>query len=259
MSKPIIFDWTPYIHGFTKSGVVLLHHRATDFEPITIDRSGLVDISRHEPLVVNGRNPGLSALTPEASVTLQATLPREYQKLLKPDETYTLLWPGSEVALWAYGTIREHINHELKNKEYPLVIPGRPHITFSTHTEFPPWPMRAEREIQVGFDRANQAEQKWRLEQLRVKDSFPRTKHTKRNPGAPNLKVSLECRSTYRKDTFDIVVKVTYKAQATARPITFRINIFENDDNYQIGRLRNGTWKNFDNEDRGCGFRLVDG
>jgi hypothetical protein len=257
--KPVIFEWSPHIHGFIESGFVLLHHATTDLEALTVDHSGLVDISRDGPLLVNGWNQNLWELTPEASVEFQTSLPGRYQMLLKPGETYTLLWPGGEVPTWDFGTIREHIGQELQERTHPLVLPGRSHITFSTHTEYPSWPMRAEREARVGFDMANLDERQWRFMQKRAKDPFPRTKHMERDPHAPHLSVALECPSTSRQNhLLEVTVKVTYEAQTTARPMTFHKRVFEDDESYQLGRLRNGTWENYDDENGGYGFRIVD-
>ncbi|CAO2648047.1 Nn.00g089690.m01.CDS01 [Neocucurbitaria sp. VM-36] len=257
--KPVIFEWSPYIHGFAKSGFVLLHRTATNLEAITIDHSGLVDISRHEPLVVNGYNHDLWELAPGGSVIFQQTLPERFQKSLKPDETYTLLWPGSNIATWEYGTVREHINQEIKDKDRSLVLPGGPHVSFSVHTESQPWPMRLEREARVGFGMANLEEQDWRRRQ-NTTNTFPPAKPIDRDPDAPNLSVLLECSSTFRQDIlFDVTVKVTYQAEPTAQAIIFHTRLFEDSDYYQLGRLCNGIWENYDDEEsRGCGFLLVD-
>ena len=258
-AKPVIFEWSPYIHGYTKLGFVLLHHSTTDLEVIAVDHSSLVDISRHGPLEVNGWNQDLWELASGDSITIPTTLPGRYQKLLKPDETYTLLWPGGEIATWEYGTLREHIGQELKDKDNPLVLPGGPHITFSTHTEFPPWPIRAEREAKIGFSRANLAEKEWRFEQKRAKDVFPRTEHMERDPDAPNLNVSLTCPPLFHQNThLEVTVQVAYDAPVAARPITLHRHHFEDDCSYQLGRLCDGTWRNYDDEDGGCGFRIVD-
>jgi hypothetical protein len=258
--KAVVFEWCPYTRGFREPGFMLLHHTATNLEAITVDRhSSLLEVSRYKPIVVNGWNSNLWELVPGGSVTVHQSLPETYQKLLEPGETYTLLWPGGEVATWEYGTVREHIGKELKGRSHPIVLPGGPHITFSTHTEYPPWPMRQEREARGGFAMANLAEQQWRFEQNRAKDAFPRTKHMEQDPDAPNLSVSLECPSSFRHDSFfEVTVKVTYEAQATTRPITFHTLIFKDYENYQLGRLCNGTWRNYADKSEGCGFRIVD-
>lgn len=88
----IIFDWSPYVHGCADSDFVLLHHTATDFEVVVADRSGLIDIDRHESLLVTGWNHSRREVGPGDAVAFQDQLPGFYQKLLEVDETYALLW-----------------------------------------------------------------------------------------------------------------------------------------------------------------------
>jgi hypothetical protein len=53
-NQPLLIEWSAHKHAFAQSGFVLLHHTATDLEILPVDHSGLVDISRHGPLLVNG-------------------------------------------------------------------------------------------------------------------------------------------------------------------------------------------------------------
>jgi hypothetical protein len=258
-NKPIVFEWSPQIHALSKSGLVLLRHTDTVLEPVPIDHSGLVDISRHGPLIVNGYNQGLWELAPGGVITVKVTLPARYQKLLEPGESYTMLWPGSNIKAWAYGTVRELVGQEIEDKDSSLVLPGGPRVSFSTRLEPQSWPERAAREARIGFDKANQEELQWRRKQNQPKNTFPPQRATKKDPAAPRLKVRLECPPTLREDiVFEVKVKVTYEAEATAQPITFHTYIFENWDNYQLGRLCNGTWENYDDESANGGFRIVD-
>jgi hypothetical protein len=200
------------------------------------DHSGFVDISRHGPLLVNGWNHDLWELTPDRPVKFLKSLPARYQKLLKAGETYTLLWPGGEIALWEEGGVRDHIGRELHDRSDPLILPGGPHLTFTTHTETPPWSAREDREPRIGFDRANLEEQKWRLEQRRAQDTFPPANNVQISPNAPRLHVTLECTSsTVSSDALEVVVKVRYEAAETARPITFHTRLFKDDEYYQLG------------------------
>ena len=257
--KPLVVEWSAYSHGFAQSGFVLLHHTVTHLEILHVDHSGLVDISRHGPLLVNGWNPNLWELTPDRPVKFMHSLPARYQKLLKAGETYTLLWPGGEIALWEEGGVRDHIGRELRDRSDPLILPGGPHLTFTTHTESPPWPAREEREARRGFDRANFEEQKWRLEQRRAQETFPPTKNVQLNPNAPRLHVTLDCASSIvSSDILEVVVKVRYEAAETARPVTFHTYHFEHYDYYQLGRLQDGIWRNYDDQSASDGFFIVD-
>jgi hypothetical protein len=257
--KPIVFEWSPQIHALAETGLVLLRHTDAVLGPITIDHSGLVDISRHGPLIVDGYNQGLWELAPGGVITVKVNLPSRYQKSLKPEESYTILWPGSNIKTWAYGTVRELIGQEIKENGHPLVLLGGSRVSFSTHLEPQPWPERSKREARIGFDRANQEEQQWRRKQNQPKNTFPPRRATSRDSSAPSLKVQLDSPSTFREDVvFEVQVKVTYEAETTAQPITFHTRLFENSDNYQLGRLCNGAWENYDDESGGCGYRIMD-
>ncbi|KAH5442398.1 hypothetical protein HBI23_132070 [Parastagonospora nodorum] len=255
---PLIFEWSTVTHGFKTPGLVLLRHTVVGLEPIAVDHSERLDLSRQGPILVNGWNENLWELDHKGSFTIMSSLPERYQKLLDSNETYTLLWPGANIALWEYGTVREHMGQELDDKDQPLLLPGGPHITFSTHTENEPWPDRAATEARIGFDRANFAEETWRYEQARAKDTFPRTSIVERSPGAPIFTLEIECPSTIRQDeTVEAVVRVTYKAEASARPVTFHTNVFQDNNSYQTGQFREGNWVNYD-DDSGCGYRIMD-
>jgi hypothetical protein len=83
-----------------------------------------------------------------------------------------LLWPGNEIAQWDWGTIKEHMNVELKSRSSEgaqalprLVLPGGAHTSFTVDEESNPWPMRKEREEKIGFAMANIEEQRWRAQE----------------------------------------------------------------------------------------------
>jgi hypothetical protein len=155
--------------------------------------------------------------------------------------------------------VRDHIGRELHDRSDPLILPGGPHLTFTTHTETPPWSAREDREPRIGFDRANLEEQKWQLEQRRVQDTFPPANNVQISPNAPRLHVTLECTSsTVSSDALEVVVKVRYEAAETARPITFHTHLFKDDEYYQLGRLQDGIWRSYEYESASGGFFIVD-
>lgn len=86
-------------------------------------------------------------------------LPASYQTLLKACETYTLLWPGGEMALWEKGGVRDHIGRKLRGRSDPVILPGEHHLELTTHRIIPMICPRMTR-----GDRANVQKQKWRLE-----------------------------------------------------------------------------------------------
>jgi hypothetical protein len=126
-------------------------------------------------VVANGQDTSsLWELPPGGSVRLVAKLPESYYRALKAGETYTLLYPGGEVAIWEWGTIQENLGRELKARRLmseekkkllpSLVMPGGARISFTARAEEPRWPEREAYEAKNGFDAANVAEREWRLE-----------------------------------------------------------------------------------------------
>jgi hypothetical protein len=184
--RPCIFNWSPTVHGFSPNGFILLRHDSSsgDTKRIEVDHSGLVKLPEEDdPMVVNGWNQFLWELDPGQEVKFLATLPERYHKLAVPGESYTLLWPGGEIPRWEWGTIREHLNHEMRARaadETPtkprLVLPGGPSVSFESQEYATPWPARAMREAKAGFHAANLEEQKWRLRQQQKERENPRPK-----------------------------------------------------------------------------------
>jgi hypothetical protein len=111
---------------------------------------------------------------------------------------------------------------------------------------------------------ANFAEETWRSKQARAKDTFPRWSILGRSPDTPVFIATLECSSKLcHNETIEAVLKVTYEAEASAQPVTFHTNVFEDDNSYQIGRLPDGNWVNYDDDDDddsgcGCGGWIMD-
>lgn len=173
--RPCIFRWSPHVDGFCPSGFILLHHTADgSLEKVDIDHSGLVKlVEEDETIMVNGWNQFLWELLPGGKTVLKATLPERYHRLLTPGGKFELIWPGAEIAMWDWGTVRDHMNTELRarspglgeeSKLPRLVLPGGSHISFAAQMESVPWPERGACEKRVGFMMANLEEQKWRLQ-----------------------------------------------------------------------------------------------
>jgi hypothetical protein len=83
-------------------------------------------------------------------------------------------------------------------------------------------------------------------------------KASQRDPAAPQLSVTLECPpNVHHGLTLTISIKVTYEAEASAKPITFHAMVFETHEVYALYRLQNRVWKMWDIGDM-CGWRIVD-
>ena len=255
--QPAIFEWSPYTSGFTPSGFLLLHHTENGLEPVEVDHSGLVPTSKDNPLKVDGKSKFLWEIRPGQSVELLVTLPEAYQKLLEPGQRYTLLWPGGRIAAWDWGTISEHIDHELTQKSRPLLLPGGAHISFIARAQLKPWPPRAELEAQIELTLADLEEQRRRRSQ--TLPFMPRHENlAELDPRAPKLRIALDCSPTLRHNVlFDITVKVTYDADLSARPITFHTHVFKGSEHFRLYRLHEGNWIAWNKEhEEGAGFIL---
>lgn len=170
--RPCIIRWSPTIDGFSSAGLILLREDNTatgGFEPCAVDQSGLSEPSDQDAIVVDhhGRDKFLWELAPGGEVRFAACLPARYYAAMVPDETYTLLYTGGEVALWDFGTIQEHHGQLMKARSPSLRIPGGARISFTARTEKTQWPGRAAYEAENGFDMANLAEQRWRQQEAR--------------------------------------------------------------------------------------------
>lgn len=257
---PVTFRWSPDSDGFSLTGFKLFRRTANGLELIEVDHSGLIDISKKPDDKVTSHEHHIWDLDQDDNIQFWATLPERYHKHLEPGQQYILLWPGSEIAAWDWGEIEQHIGEELNRQPERLVLPGGPRVSFTVAEESIPWPERAEREAQVGFDNANLAEQKWRLEEDRVRAplTVPHTFPSQHDAEAPNLKVTLECPSILRRRTpFDVSVKLTYNADATAQPVVFHNYIFNTDEYLEIHQLEGEDWVIFDS-DSGTGWQIWD-
>ncbi|KAK7949611.1 hypothetical protein PG988_016250 [Apiospora saccharicola] len=133
---PVLVRRSPLIDGLSSSsGLVLLEHTADGgsggFTRIPVDYSGILKLPEEERITVNSYTQNLGQLLPGENFKLHGTLPEFYQRRLEAGKRYTLLWPGKAVTMWAWGSIQDHPNIEMRandhdnQKEEPrLILPG---------------------------------------------------------------------------------------------------------------------------------------
>jgi hypothetical protein len=163
------------------SGFVLLHHNAEGgVDTVDVDHSRVLNLSEADAIVVTGGNMSLWQLSPGGEVVCAAELPERYYRALKAGETYTLLYPGCEILLWDWGTLKEHLGREIRRRTPTTttalpnpVIPGGQSVTFTAKQEDEPWPERAAYQAKNGFGFANLKELEWRLEMKRKREGSP--------------------------------------------------------------------------------------
>lgn len=257
IDRPLLFKCDILGDGFRSGGFVLLHHTENGLEPMELDHSGLLDLNE-DTFLVNEYNHSLWQLKPGESIKLASSLPERYHKRFVLGQTYTLLWPGSKISTWEWGTKHEHMGSTLTKRNDHLLLPGGPHLNFTVCEHPEPWPDRAQKEAQFGFFKANNQEEHWRLRQSWLVP-MPLRKTSERDPDAPKLDITLSCSPMLRRSgIFNVAATVTYDAPPTARPITFHDHIFAHPDCYQIYRLDKEKWQVFDNDEGCSGFRIVD-
>ncbi|GAP90754.1 putative kinesin light [Rosellinia necatrix] len=275
-----ILRWSPTIDAFSPSGLVLLRHLANEggYEIISVDHyTGLVPLPEKDAIVVNGHNQSLWELALGGHVSFVANLPERYYRVLRADETYTLLYPGIEDTMWEWGRMKDNLGARIKREVsftpgQRLVIPGGDRVTFTAESEAQPWPDRARVEASDGFSIANSQEQQWRLNQIKRGIPSP-ISVSERVPGTPALTVTIVCAVTVQQQgTFEVVMKVKYDgvvghANASHAPaIIFHTQAFVNPRDPRHGfrayrsRDKGRNWESCELDDGSLGASLfVDG
>ncbi|KAF6829989.1 hypothetical protein CPLU01_07604 [Colletotrichum plurivorum] len=236
----------------------------------------------------------LRHIAPEGWLWTSNYLPERYQRALQPGESYTLLFTGTECAIWEWGKTQHFFgktlvarppnDEQIEGLERPRVaILGGTHIKFTAHEEEEPWPRRKQYENKHGFANANYRELSWRQDADRGAKRFQDMLRTgfgedKRVPGAPALSAVLEGPSTVSwKVSAPINIKLTYigvsgddgKIEDATRPIMFRTTAVHGfrdgdlaDPDWVYRRYRGGaeaeSWEECADHD-GCSWDIYDG
>ncbi|OPB40897.1 hypothetical protein A0O28_0009780 [Trichoderma guizhouense] len=248
--RPCIVRWSPGVEAFSAAGLELWRHtnheNGDSLVRVQVDYSDGAKLAEATPrLVVQGREPFLCELWPGGSgghVRFTAPLHERYHKGLIEGERYDLVWPGGEVAMWDWGTKREHVGRELRVDagQPPLHVPAGCRVSFTAAAEAVPWPGRAACEATDGFLLANVEERWWRNQHLWQQENGAKRLEAiaerERVPSTPFISTTLECPSTViRGHSFDVTLKVTYeglvsdthKLDLTHRCITFHTYDFQ--------------------------------
>lgn len=271
----MLVRWSPLIDAFSSSGLVLLEHTADGgFTRVHVDHSRILKLPEEDRIAVNSYAQNLGQLLPGDSLTLKGILPECYQRRLQAGKRYTLLWPGKTVTMWAWGSIQDHFDTEMRandQNEPSLILPGGPRITFLAESEAEPWPERERREAEVGFFRANLDERDWRS--TRNRRSPPPVQASERCEGAPHFTMTLACDPTVAVgcEYAKVSVRVSYDGgmdmdAQEARPVTFHTyaldTMYTDREGFRFYRRRGGDgdqdqWEDCDEDGGDQGFLLV--
>jgi hypothetical protein len=265
---PVIFAWSPRTNAYSPSGLMLLHHTSSGLSPLDIDHTAFVSPSEEIPIVVDRNcakfDASIRCMQRGEYYKYYTLLPERYQKGLLPGHTYTLLWPGSKITAWDWGTVESHAGLALPTQPAkPLILSGGAHLTFTAFEEFPLWLARDAHLARYGFDATNGAEADWRSRRAQRPKTYSLILPSERKPNAPKFSITLDCAAILRRDEdLDITVTLTYSAPASARAVTFHTYLLSHPDAYQLQRLIDGEWEicndGSDGSDGCCGFRIVD-
>jgi hypothetical protein len=179
--RPLVFRWGPYSNAFAHAEVVLLH--MTPQGPEKIDVPPL-SYAKPDPdtIQVNGWNQYLWELQPGSEIDMREKLTANYQRLLQPGEKYELVWPGAELPMWDWGSMKEHVGKELRTTQQQdieaklprLVMPAsKDVITFTAKHESEPWPSRPKDDTEGAFQDASLKEADWRREEEKKRRNPP--------------------------------------------------------------------------------------
>ncbi|KAF4820979.1 hypothetical protein CGCSCA5_v003592 [Colletotrichum siamense] len=298
-----VFHWSMYTNAFAENGCILVRHKDNGtFEKVLVDnKSGLVVLPEQtiDSLIVSGQHQanlfelGLG----EQTGPTRLDLPERYYRVLKAGETYSLVFPGAEIGMWAWGSIQDNVGLEMKagtllpsglmsrprakkgQGQPQLIMPGGALLTFTAVAEEVTWPERAAREAQVGFAAANMEEQRWRMMQQaaarRKAESTVPLAPSDRIPRAPMFLASLRCPPTLRgRGYFDVEIVIKYEGveRSGDQPVTFHwlsLVSEQQPGGFQLYRRRrgdapggssaeSGTWESCELEETSFGFMIVD-
>ncbi|KAK1950835.1 hypothetical protein LY78DRAFT_742473 [Colletotrichum sublineola] len=299
-----IFHWSMYTNAFAENGCILVRHKDDGtFENVLVDnKTGLVALSEQtiDSLIVSGQHQAdLFELGPgEQTSPTRLDLPERYYRVLKAGETYSLVFPGTEIGMWAWGSIQDNVGLEMKagtllpsglrsrplakkgQGQPQLIMSGGALLTFTAVAEELVWPERAAREAQVGFVAANTDEERWRMMQQvaarrKAESPAPLAPSDRISPGAPMFSASLRCPPTLRgRGYFDVEIVIKYEGveRGDDQPMTFHWLSLVSDQQpggFQIYRRRrgdapggssaeSGTWESCELEETSAGFMIVD-
>ncbi|KAJ5882251.1 uncharacterized protein N7529_000923 [Penicillium soppii] len=215
-SRPCLFKWSAVGDGFVPGGFILLCHVRSANERVTLQRVEIPPDPVYNPALVQSNSvqifpwtSSLWELKTGDSVSFRTSLPDHWERQLRPGMTYELLWPGAMISLWKWGTIKQHLEEQLRpcseSGRDLIVLPGGARTLLSADS-VPSLP-----ETKVSPEPVGSGD---------------------RVPEAPVLSVELQCFPTiYRQGPFQITGKVHYhrSISSEAKAIIFHTWILKDD------------------------------
>lgn len=122
-NEPCIFYWSPFYDAFGPSGFLLFQHTGNGLEQVILE--GEPQSKSETPSVMDWYDGTISEISSDGKVQMMATLPKRYRKELVEGVKYELVWPGSEIHLWDWGTRAENIGRPLAPKSPAICLPAK--------------------------------------------------------------------------------------------------------------------------------------
>lgn len=186
--RSIICNWSPWWRFVTWGSLVLLHEKADgQLEPVEVgllegmdDHQYSLDHATNEVIHAYSHSFWEISTSPEEGknkFVRRGHLSANYQTKLVPGERYHLLWPGGEMELWGWGTIKEHEGKRLESRAGAVGQDGKPaprlvllpaagakFVAVEADTPYPRRGRLITREgPHISYDRANREEAMWRV------------------------------------------------------------------------------------------------
>lgn len=123
--EPCIFNWSARNDGCGPLGYLLFCHTVNGLRKINIDMDNNVYEPPQTPFIV-GKYPFHETweVAPEGNVIFMSVLSKRYRKELQLGAKYELVWPGGEIVIWDWGTMKQHTGQELGCKSPKICLPA---------------------------------------------------------------------------------------------------------------------------------------
>mgnify|MGYP001585218931 CR=1 FL=1 len=123
--EPCVIYWNPEPFSFGPAAFLLFRHTASGLQKIDINNelSGMLE----PPLMLEGFRYSVWELAAGRrageGLAFGATLAERYRREMVVGK-YELVWPGVEIALWDWGTKKQHLGQELGPKSPKIWVPA---------------------------------------------------------------------------------------------------------------------------------------
>jgi hypothetical protein len=120
--EPCIFSWSIRNNAVGPQGFLLFRHTANGLRKIEIEDN--IPAAPQMPYTFDRLSSPVWVLPLGGRTQFMEPLPERYRKELVVGSKYELVWPGGDIAVWNWGTIKQHFGQELGFKSPNIYLPG---------------------------------------------------------------------------------------------------------------------------------------